>query len=88
MQLTPNEHQKRPKIRLGKVMKREAENARLNIEQLIKSKVTGGALPSATATWLVNLPSPFRKKLEKISLVELQEACERFLVKEWAPSLY
>ena len=83
VQLSPNEHPKRPKIRLGKVTKREAENARLNIEQLIKSNMTGSAIPTATGNWLAGIPGPFRTKLEKIGLVEPQQAHDRYLVEEW-----
>lgn len=55
----------------------------MNIEQLIKTKVTGGVLPSATERWLASVPGPFRRKLEKFGLVEPQAVTERYLVEEW-----
>ena len=45
IQLSPAEHPKRPKIRLGKVTKREAESARVHVENLLRAKVTGAGYP-------------------------------------------
>ena len=47
IQLSPGENEKRPKISLGQVTKRQAETAKRNIEQLIKCKNTGDVITTA-----------------------------------------
>ncbi len=83
IQLSPTEHPKRPKIRLGKVSKREAESARVHVESLIRAKVTGSPFPAATAAWLAGLPEALRRRLERTELVELQERTECLTLGEW-----
>ena len=83
IKLSPGEHPKRPEIRLGKVTKKQAQNALLHIEQLIRSRVTGSVISNKTAEWLAGVPVPFRQKLEKLNLVDPQIAIERILVTEW-----
>ncbi len=70
IQLSEGEHTQRPKIRLGKVTKRDAESARVHIEYLLRSKKVGSTMPPATADWLSNIPVSLRRRLENIQLVK------------------
>jgi integrase len=83
IQLSPSEHPNRPKLRLGKVSKREAESARIHVENLLRGKVTGSAYPPATAEWLAGLPVLLRRRLERFGLIEPQERRECPTLAEW-----
>ena len=65
----------RPKIRLGKVTRRQAQTAKCHIEELIASRTTGAAPKGPTAEWLAELPNRLRRRLEHLRLVEPQ-ACQ------------
>ena len=83
IQLSEGEHAQRPKIRLGKVTKREAETVRSHIEGILRAKQTGSAFSSATADWIANLPSALRKRLEKLSLIDRVEALDSPTLADW-----
>jgi len=83
IQLSPSEDPKRPKIRLGKVSKREAQSALVHVENLCRAKRTGATPPPATAEWLAGLPGRLRHRLERFGLVELQERRECPTLGEW-----
>lgn len=68
IQLSPGENEARPKISLGKVNKRQAETAKVNIESLIKANNTGDVISPAVQEWLTGLSDGFRKRLEVIGL--------------------
>ncbi len=83
IQLSPSEHPKRPKIRLGKVTKREAESVRIHVENLQRAKVIGAAYPPATAEWLAGLPVPLRRRLERFGLIGLQKRRDCPTLADW-----
>jgi len=83
IQLSPSEHSKRPKIRLGKATKREAESARVHVESLLRAKKTGAGYPPATAEWLAGVPDALRRRLEGFGLIELQKRRECPTLAEW-----
>ena len=70
IQLSEGEHTQRPKIRLGKVTKRDAESTRVHIENLLRSKKVGTTIPPATAEWLSKIPDSLRKRIEKYELID------------------
>ncbi len=86
IQLSPSEHSGRPKIRLGKVTKREAESVRVHVENLLRAKRTGSPIPPSTADWLANVPDAVRKRIEKAELVGPQERRESPTLGEWLRS--
>ena len=83
IQLSPSEHPSRPKIRLGKVNKRDAETARVHVENLIRGRVTGATCPPATAEWLAGVPASVRRRLERFGLIARQERRECPTLAEW-----
>jgi len=83
IQLSPAEHPKRPKIRLGKVTKREAESARVHVENLLRARKTGSPMPPATAAWLSTVPEALRRRIERAGLVEARERKHCPTLAEW-----
>lgn len=77
IQLSSGENEQRPKIHLGKVTRKQAETARMHIENLIR----GTDLQEA-AEWLKNKPECLRKRLEKIGLFRRKNE-RRWTVSEW-----
>ncbi len=73
IQLSPSEHSGRPKIRLGKVTKREAESVRVHVENLLRAKRTGSPIPPSTADWLANVPESLRKRMDRVGISEQKE---------------
>jgi len=57
-------------IRLGAVTAKQAETARLFVEDLINAKVTGGSLRPTTMEWLAVLPDKIHKRICKTGLIE------------------
>jgi hypothetical protein len=74
---------KRHSIRLGKVDKKQAENARRFIEKLAACRNSGSALDKATAEWVASLLPKTRKRLERAGLVDRRESEERPSVAVW-----
>jgi len=72
IQLSPGEHSQRPIIRLGKCTKNDAVSTRVHIENLVRNRKNGVAIPVTTAEWLENLPGVFRERLEKLGLAASQ----------------
>ena len=58
---------------MGKVNKKQAESAKLYIEDLLACKVTGTAPQGKTAEWIACLTGTIRKRLERTGLIEPQE---------------
>lgn len=83
IQLAPGEDPRRPKIRLGNVTKRDAQTAQVHIEHLCRARVTGAALPGATAEWLGNVPDSLRLRIEELHLAEKRARPERHTVADW-----
>jgi len=83
IQLSPGEHPGRPKIRLGKVSKREAASALVHVEALCRAKRTGASYPAAAAEWLAGLPESVRRRLERFGLVEPPEPPDCPTLADW-----
>lgn len=60
----------RKAIRIGKANLRQAQLAKLRIEALVASKITGGQLDDETARWLARLPDAMHKRVAAVGLVE------------------
>ena len=76
----------RPKIRLGKVTKKQAESAKLFIEDLIACKGTGGPLKAATVEWITDLPDIIRRRVERTGLIAPRERRVLPTLAEWLES--
>ncbi len=74
---------KRRSVRLGKVSKRQAEAAKLRIEDLVACKKTGTAPKGTTAEWLASVPDVIRRRLERVGLVGPQERRDCPTVAAW-----
>ena len=83
IQLSPSENPKRPKITLGRITKKAANTARVNIQNLVKRKMTGDSLTPATQEWLDDIPSSLWDRLQRLELVEMREIKDCFTVQEW-----
>lgn len=70
----------RKSIRLGKMDKRTAESAKLQIEKLISAYLAGVAPPRETALWLSSVGAPFYDRLVRAGLVPPKH---RFTVGQW-----
>ena len=80
--LSPGENKQRPKIHLGAVTKKQAESAKVHIENLLKSNKTGLVLVTATQEWLTSIPESLRERLEKLRLVESRGG-KRWTIAAW-----
>jgi len=77
---------KRKSIRLGKVTSKQAETAKGFIENLIVCQMTGAEMKGTTAEWLANVPDGFRKRIERVGLIEPRERIECPTVAQWLRS--
>lgn len=67
-----NERGERRTIALGTSSERVASGLLLKIEQLVAAKKTGAPLDGETAVWLSKAADSFRRRLEKVGLIESQ----------------
>jgi integrase len=67
---------KRKSIRLGKVNKRQAETAKLFLEDLVACSVSGGSPKGTTAEWIADLPDSIRRRVERVGLISPRERVE------------
>jgi len=74
---------KRKSIRLGRANKRQADSAKLRVEDLIACQTTGTAPNAATAEWLAGLPDAIRRRVERAGLIEPHERTECPTLAEW-----
>jgi len=70
IRLSDGESPSRPRIGFGRITKRQAETAKINIENLIRAKNTGSEISVAVQGWLNVLGNPIRKRLESLGLAE------------------
>ena len=70
VRLSDGENSDRPRIGFGRITKRQAETAKVNIENLIKAKNTGSEISISVQEWLNGLSNPIRKRLESLKLAE------------------
>ncbi len=74
---------KRKSIRLGKVNKRQAEAAKLRIEDLIACRSLGTAPQATTAEWIAEAPETIRRRLERVGLIGRRERAEMPTLGAW-----
>ena len=77
---------KRRSVRLGHVTAKQAESAKLHVEDLIACKATGTAPKAATVDWLAGLTPGIRRRVERAGLIEPQERHECPTLGEWLES--
>ncbi|MEQ8847560.1 tyrosine-type recombinase/integrase [Botrimarina sp.] len=64
----------RRSIRLGKMPKAQADNARRHVEALASARIDGSAPPEPTAAWVGGLSDTLRGRLERAGLVRPRDA--------------
>jgi integrase len=84
IRLSPGERVDRPKIALGKTSKREANTARVHVEQILTSKKTGEPIPPATSQWVAGIPDAQRRRLEHLELIGPTIKREEWSIDQWA----
>jgi len=77
---------KRRSIRFGKVNKKQAESAKLFIEDLVACKIAGTSPKNTTAAWIASLSNTVRGRLERGGLIGPQERRERLTLADWLKS--
>lgn len=76
----------RKTVRLGKCNQRQAETAKLFIEDLIACSVSGGSPKGATSEWIAGLPVTMLRRLEKAGLIGPQARREVPTLGAWLES--
>lgn len=61
---------KRKRVRLGKIAKRQAETVKTRVELLVAAKITGTAPDLETSQWLAARDELLHQKLAAVGLVE------------------
>jgi len=74
---------KRKSVRLGKLNKKQAETAKLFIEDLVACSVSGGSPKGTTAEWLADLPDTIRRRIERTGLISPRERIVCPTLAEW-----
>jgi len=74
---------KRHSIRLGKVNAKQAESAKLFVEDLATCRVSGSSPKTATAEWLAGLPDKTRNRVERAGLTGPRQRRECPTLGEW-----
>ena len=69
MQFVGPEDGKRRSVRLGCASKRQAEEVRGHVENLVAAAITGHAPPDETSRWVAALPDVLRKRLAAVGLI-------------------
>jgi len=86
IRLSDGESLNRPRIGFGRITKRQAETAKINVENLIRAKNTGSEIPIAVQAWLNGLREPVRKRLESLGLVEPMKRKTKISLAKWVDS--
>jgi len=68
---------RRPKVRLGPVSKKVAENARRHIEHLIAARTMAASIDVKTAQWVAGLSDEIHERLERVGLVPARASRQR-----------
>ena len=83
IRLSDGESSSRPRIGFGRITKRQAETAKVNIENLIKAKNTGSEISIAVQNWLNGLRNPVRKSLVSLGLAEPIKRQSEITLAQW-----
>ena len=70
VRLSDGESPNRLRIGFGRITKRQAETAKINVENLVRAKNSGSEISIAVQSWLNGLRDPIRKRLESLGLTE------------------
>jgi integrase len=77
---------KRQSFRLGKCTARQAETAKIHVENLLACLNTGSSPNPATADWVADLPELLRKRAERVGLIGQREHKPTPTLGEWLRS--
>ncbi len=83
IRLSEGEHPKRPRIAFGRINKKQAETAKLRIEELIRAKNSNSQISIAAQEWLMEASEPIRKRLEMLELTKHQKSKAQITLREW-----
>ncbi len=83
IRLSEGESVSRSRIGFGGITKRQAETAKVNIENLIRAKNTGSEISISVQDWLNGLTNSVRKRLEALGLVEPKERKTEVALAKW-----
>ena len=79
---------KRLSIRLGRVNKKQAENAKLHIEHLLACRVGVTSPRNTTLEWLADLPDAIIQRLVRVDLIDPRKRTECPTLGDWLERLY
>jgi integrase len=71
-----DENDRRQTVRIGKMSERNAVAIKIKVEDLIASKLSGGAIKDETALWADRIAKPLAMKLFKKGLIDSRELKE------------
>ena len=83
IRLSEGESANRSRIGFGRITKRQAETAKVNVENLIKAKNTGSEISITVQSWLNGLSDPIRKRLESLNLAEPMKRKVEIILAAW-----
>ena len=70
-------------VRFGKITKRQAETAKLFMEDLVGCKLSGASPKSTTSEWVADLPKVVRRRLERAELIRPRARVKVPAFAEW-----
>lgn len=70
IRLSEGEHPDRPRISFGRITKRQAETAKVNVESLFSAKNSGSEISVSVQEWLSGLSIPIRTRLVALGLAK------------------
>ncbi len=83
IRLSPTEDHSRPRVRLGKVTKKQADTARVHVEQLIACRRTGSTMPPATQQWVAAVDRETGSRLRELGLLDPCSGDDETTVGDW-----
>ena len=83
IRLSKGEHLDRPRIGFGKITKRQAETAKINVENLMNAKNTGSEISISAQAWLNGLKTSVRKRLESLDLAKPVKRKVEITLADW-----
>ena len=69
-----DQNKRRRSLRTGRMSKRNAEQIAMHIDRIVACRISGEPLPTSTTRWITDLSPVLRPKLERVELVQTQDA--------------
>ncbi len=83
IRLSAGEDENRRRISFGKINKRQADQAKACIENIIRAKNTNSELSAITQNWINDLKPAVRRRLERLGLIDKQKGRDSITLKLW-----